>query len=435
MDIFSTYSVKICHYNRIFLKTAELYRDAVDFFIGVCLAEWDHIGVLSGLKRNNAVEKLTVRTKKRPEVPYDFSKSFYKFPSYLRRSAIAEAVGKVSSYLSNLENWKADSRGKRPSLPKAGRIFPALYRDNTYVRLDERTARIKVYVRNTWDWLTVSLKKTDVDYIMRHCTDRKECIPTLQKRGKCWYLDFPFKEKVKLADRTLADRRILAVDLGINNACTCSLLKADGTVAERMFLHLPAEKDSLDTALNRIRKAQQHGAKNTPRLWARAKGISHDIAVKTAQYIADNAERLGADVIVFEHLDLRGKKRGRKKQKLHLWRAGEVQKMVEAKAHRKGIRISHVNAGNTSALAFDGSGAVERNVGGSYSICRFQNGKVYHCDLNASYNIGARYFIREILKSLPETERLAIWAKVPGCARRRTCTLSTLTDLAAVMAG
>lgn len=39
----------------------------------------------------------------------------------------------------------------------------------------------------------------------------------------------------------------------------------------------------------------------------------------------------------------------------------------------------------------------------SYSLCRCQTGKQYNCDLNASYNIGARYDIRELLKTLPVT--------------------------------
>jgi hypothetical protein len=37
--------------------------------------------------------------------------------------------------------------------------------------------------------------------------------------------------------------------------------------------------------------------------------------------------------------------------------------------------------------------------------------------------------VREILKSLPVTEGQRIRAKVPGCAKRSTCTLSTLISL------
>lgn len=91
-----------------------------------------------------------------------------------------------------------------------------------------------------------------------------------------------------------------------------------------------------------------------------------------------------------------------------------------------------VNARNTSRLAFDGSGEVARNST-NMALCRFQNGKQYNCDLNASYNIGARYFIREYLKPIPETEWSLIMAKVPELERRTNCTLSTLFSLYAVL--
>jgi IS605 OrfB family transposase len=309
-----------------------------------------------------------------------------------------------------------------------------MYRDNCFIRSGTYTARLKVYIRNTWDWLDVDLKKGDVDYILRRCKSRKECAPVLRKRGKEWFLDFAFEEKVKLSDSQIQNRVIVAVDLGLNNACTCSVMTAEGTILDRKFLSLPREQDSLNHAINRIKKAQQQGAKQTPRLWARAKGINDDIAVKTATFIVDTAILWSADVIVFEHLDLSGKKKGAKKQRLHHWKAQYVQSMVEQKAHRLSMRISRVCAWGTSKLAYDGSGMVERGINGNYSICKFQNGKIYNCDLSASYNIGARYFIREILKSLPETARLETQAKVPECSKRTTCTFSTLLSLNAVLA-
>ena len=76
MKIYSTYSVKILGRNRIFRETAAAYRSAVDFFIGISLKEWGSISRLKGLRRNNEVEKYTIKTRKRPEVPYDFSKDF-----------------------------------------------------------------------------------------------------------------------------------------------------------------------------------------------------------------------------------------------------------------------------------------------------------------------------------------------------------------------
>ena len=157
-------------------------------------------------------------------------------------------------------------------------------------------------------------------------------------------------------------------------------------------------------------------------------GRNHDISAKTANFIIDAAVLYNANAIVFEHLDKKGKVNGSKKQKIKLWRSQEVQAIVENKAHRLGMRISRVNAYNTSRLAYDGSGLVKRSKD-NYSVCTFQTGKVYNCDLSASYNIGARYFVREILKSLPARVRLCIEAKVPQCCKRSTCTFSTLISL------
>ena len=77
---------------------------------------------------------------------------------------------------------------------------------------------------------------------------------------------------------------------------------------------------------------------------------------------------------------------------------------------------------------YDGSGAVTRDWE-DYSLCTFQTGKRYNCDLSASYNIGARYFIRELLKPLPVTERSLLEAKVPPVKRRTSCVYADLRKL------
>ena len=125
---------------------------------------------------------------------------------------------------------------------------------------------------------------------------------------------------------------------------------------------------------------------------------------------------------------MHGKISGKKKQKLHLWRKRDIQKRCEHQAHRKGMRVSRVCAWNTSRLAYDGSGSVSRDPK-NHSLCVFQTGKRYNCDLSASYNIGARYFIRELLKSLPVTERSLLEAKVPPVKRRTSCVYADLKEL------
>ena len=432
MRIYTTYKIKIKHYNHIFKDTVKIYRNAVDYLINVCLENWDSISMYKGQNRLTYIEALIHSTKGHPVPKYDFDVKFYKIPSYLRRGAINEAVGKVSSYKSNLANWQNNPVGKEPSYPKAGYVFPSMYRTVMYNQTDDYIAQVKVYIRNTWDWITISLRKSDMDYIYRRCKNRKQCAPTLQKRGKEWFLDFPFEEKVTLCDTVVYNQTVVAVDLGINTAATVSVMRSDGTILGRYFCKLPKETDHLMHSINRIKKAQQHGNYKTPRLWAKAKGVNHDIAVKTANYIMDIAVLYNTDVIVFEHLDKNGKVRGSKKQKLKMWRSQEVQSIVTNKAHRLSMRISRVCAWGTSKFAYDGSGRVLRGKDGgfgTYELCKFQNGKIYNCDLSASYNIGARYFIREILKSVDASSRLGIEAKVPQCTKRSTCTFSTLISL------
>lgn len=436
MNIFTSYKVKIKKYNHIFNDTIKIYREIVDYLITVCVNEWDEISLCKGKTKLNCVESFIHSTKECPNPKYDFDVLFYKTPSYFRRSAINDALGKVSAYMSKLAEWEDTPVGNRPSIPRAGYSFPSMYHIHMYQQTGNYDARLKVYIRNTWDWITLKLRKSDMDYIYKHCKERKHCAPTLRKCGKEWFLTFSFEENVKLCDTKVHEQTIVAVDLGINTAATVSVMRSDGTILGRHFCKLNEETDCLEYSINRIKKAQQHGNYRTPRLWAKATSINHDIAVKTADYIMEIAVLYNADVVVFEHLDRRGKVKGSKKQKLKLWRSQEVQSIVSNKAHRLGMHISHVNAWGTSRLAFDGSGCVFRGrVGGfnTYEICRFQNGKIYNCDLSASYNIGARYFIRETLKSLDASSRLDIEAKVPQCTKRSTCTFSTLISLNAVL--
>ena len=97
----STYPVKIrdvADIRKALSDTAGIYRKAVDFFIGVCMDEWDAVSAgASQVKKKSIVETFTVSTAKNKDARYDFGKGFYKFPSYLRRAAIAEAIGKVDS--------------------------------------------------------------------------------------------------------------------------------------------------------------------------------------------------------------------------------------------------------------------------------------------------------------------------------------------------
>lgn len=194
MQIVSTYFARIedRQLYRVFSDTARVYNDAVSYLIGVIDSEWASYGALTcATESTNVTEALVHHTENNKTPKYaDFDTRFYKFPCYLRRSAIAEAYGKVKAYRSLLANWEAlpederkDGKGK-PGFPKAGNDFPALYKGNMFMRLDARTVKVKVFIRNTWDWVVLHLRKCDCDYISHHCTWRKECNPTMQKRWK-----------------------------------------------------------------------------------------------------------------------------------------------------------------------------------------------------------------------------------------------------------
>ena len=188
-----------------------------------------------------------------------------------------------------------------------------------------------------------------------------------------WFLRFAFEEDVKLKD---IKNTILAIDLGINTDATCCVMSSDGTILARKFINFASDKDQINHTINKIKGiSQKYGSYNTTKLWRVAKFMNEELARKIAKATADYAIEQNVDVIVFEHLDMQGKNRGSKKQKLHMWKKNSVQKYVEHKAHRNGIKISRICAWNTSKLAYDGSGIVTRDSsnytrfkGSSYKI-------------------------------------------------------------------
>ena len=101
-------------------------------------------------------------------------------------------------------------------------------------------------------------------------------------------------------------------------------------------------------------------------------------------------------------------------------------------AFQEGIRLFIVNPNGTSMYAYDGSGKVDKDKH-NHSLYTFSNGKRYNCDLSASYNIGARYFIRAYHKSIPATEWSQFKAKVPELSKRTELTLSSLRNLSEVL--
>lgn len=437
MKIVSSYAIEIKHINKLFRQTIKIYNDAISFCIKVFEENWSDLENLEtgNKERKDYADSLIHSTKSNIAKYPEFDVRFHKMPSYLRFSVINTALGYLSSYHSNLDNWEfSNTNSKAPTLQTHLNKLPTFYKGNMYLDDCEGDAvRLKLFINNDWNWVEIKLKHTDVVSIQKHMANAKMSVPTLEKKNKKWYLRFAFEGKVELNKTKLEEQRILAVDLGINTDATCSVMNVNGAILAREFIDFASDKDQLYHTLNKIKKNQQkYGSNNITKLWRYAKFHNEELACKVASEITDTAIKYNCDVIVFEHLDIKGKKRGSKKQKLHMWKKNTIQNIVEHKAHKSGIRISHICAWGTSKLAYDGSGKVLRGKDAeldTYELCKFSNGKIYNCDLSASYNIGARYFIREVQKILPVKVWSDIVAKVPECQKRTQCTYHTLLEI------
>ena len=433
-EITSSYSARMLRIQRRALEdTVRVYRQALSFCIKALNNDWELLSRIAGRSRLNRAEQLIHGTSRLP-AKYDFDNRFYKYPSYLRRATLKDALGALSSYYSNLANWERNGKiGKPPTLQVDRNAMPCFYYDNMYESAGEYTGKLKLLVNKDWVWVPVQFKHTDINYIRKYWSGIKASAPTLEKRYGKYYLRFSFKEECNLSETPVKEQVVCSVDLGLNTDAVCSILRSDGTVLGRKFINFPSEKDHLNTVLNRIKKFQrEHGSKDVASYWTYARRLNDELAKKVASEIALYASSYGSDCIVFEKLSFKGKIKGSKKQRLHMWKKNSIQDYVIHKSHRWGMHVFHICAWGTSRLAFDGSGPLERNSS-NHALATFKNGKQYNCDLSASYNIGARYFVRELIKTLPERDRSQYEANVPGVARRTECTLSTLITLASEM--
>lgn len=444
MKHYAVREVELNHMNpglkRVLKDTLREFHAAVRLLGEIARKEWDDLKDRTSQDQLTRMEQLVHTTKKNPAKYPEFDTVFYKYPSYYRRSAIHAACGQVSSYQTRLEQYQQKryetiSNGKRfrerpPVLNLETASCPSLYKGQMYQK-EGCTIQLKVFIRNTWDWITVTMPSRD-----RKCLDQalasggKLFSPKLLSRKKKFYLQFPVLfPQSSFPDLPVKDRTVLGVDLGINRGAVCSVVHASGTVRGRYFDPFVRERDRIDHQLNRLKKAGRQSGKGQTlaSCYTKLDGMKKNYTRKLAHWIVQRAKENQVYGIVLEHLGkMRG--RGRKKDRIHHWCKRKVFSLVKGMALRYGIRVFEINPRNTSALAFDGSGRVTRDPD-NFSLCTFASGKRYDCDLSASYNIAARYLIRAFMKSLPETAWSQCVAKVPALAKRTDCTLSTLWEL------
>jgi IS605 OrfB family transposase len=396
---------------------------------------------------------------------------FSNFPSYYMRAAVDDAMGLVSSHVTRSNQWR-ETRNKvictvmspaklkkklkkfadPPTFQPVTRKCPTLFKGSAkkvqkaigkrsslkariagtdggggnILWLEADLAAIKLFDGSSWVWKAVRLKHPKKKRFNPE-DGWTEMSPSLIQTTDGFKIHVPMEKKVTLAQENhcLKDSPVgfvLAVDLGINTRATTSVVASDGTIHGRFFIDLPRETGSLDHELGVI--AQRYRASGQPQdgrktcisHWVKVGHYSDEIAHQVSAQLVKIAAEHGCSVIVFEHLgrmsvprDFYGARRLRKK--LHYWLQGKIQKFTQQKGHVQGIRFSRVLARGTSANAFDGSGEVTRT--GNHKIAIFKNKIRYDADLNASYNIGARYWIREFIKEQPKAAQVLGMATQP----------------------
>lgn len=428
---------KIISHNKSLNDTMAVYRDALNYIVDVCfeyeaLIETRH----STKKKYNFIERL-IHTTKRHKAVCDFDTRFYKFPSYFRRTATAEAYGMYSSYVSNLANWRASGSHKaKPGRPVAKKCFPTFYKGNMFKKVYDSTVWLKVFRDGDWKYETVTLKMKPTKHNKHHWDGLglKENNPILLKQNGVYYLSYSYEKSQKLNTVPLKEQIAVGVDLGLNNDAVCSAIDSGGTVMDRKFIKLSREKDLLKRMINKIKRNQQNSGLRTENTnyWRKVNNLQSEIVNQTCGSILRFALKNEASVIVMEYLSENFHSRGSVRNRIHMWNKRRIQRKLEEMAHMHGIRIRRVNPAYSSKLAFDGSGEVHRHEE-NHSLCTFTTGKVYHTDLSASYNIGARYFIKEHIKTSSANKKSLALAKVPGVEKSSTCTLATLITLISVL--
>ena len=431
---------------RILKDTLAYNRDVVSFLIHVCC---DHIDDIKREpdKAEHFIEHLVHKTKDNADPEYKtFDIIFNRFPSYMRRAAIRTAIGHVTSHETRCDQYY-EARQKeialghhykkmQPSFTYTPNSYPTLYKGQSFkADLSKGMVNIKTLHHGAWGWSVFSIPSRDVRYILNAMAKGGKLYnPKLVYEYHKFYLEFPVSYPAAEFSKTPLDKQIvLGVDIGFNNPAVCSVVDAYGSVHGRAFAPFRSEMARIDRIINRIRKHQKMSGtgQSLSALYTKLQGLKDNYVRQLAHWIVEAAIYSGAYGIVLEHLSSihKGKKKRSLKARVHHWCVAKIRDYIKGLALRHGIRVFIINPNGTSRYAFDGSGKVVRDEV-DYSQCVFANGKRYNCDLSASYNIAARYFLRAFCKSIPATEWSALKAKVPGLSSRTKWTLATLWQAA-----
>jgi IS605 OrfB family transposase len=410
-------------------------------------AQWKSLASLRPSERVNAVERMIHSTAKNPSPKHRYflakpkkRPSMLKFPSYLRRAAIADAISIVSSFQTRYREWHSEIRGKRTSAPPRltamCNSYPTLYKGQQVLYSQgSHSVRLKVWSGSDWVWTNEIKIKAFGN--RRHLIPGNEIqSPSLVVNKKKCQLSMPVKvKKVALPESEF----VASVDLGINSAATAAIVGKTGTVKARAFIDPAKDIDRRNQRRMMIAKRAKQTTNLTQEklpkgfcqgLYRKSSNINLEISRKVANQVIEFATEHNVKVIVLENMAGWKAKAGKRgtllKQKFHLWCHRKIVELIKQRWTELGGIVKEVNPKYTSAYAFDGSGKVRRSKH-NYSLARFSTGKQYNADLNAAYNIGARYWYCSLMGD--KTFSRVYDSKSSDGTLRTPVTLGTLRQL------
>lgn len=414
--------------------TVTIYRDMVRRLISIVNLRWKEVAVTETQQR--CVEQLFHQTKDNPNPQFGkffgLGTRFYKFPSYLRRAAINDAIGHVSSFHSRYYDWQGALRkrktAKPPRLNTSCGVYPDLYKNQCIkIAADYSVAEIKVYKNKDWQWETIKISSLSRRHLIPGV---KQLSPTLVVRNGAASLSVPYWIPTIKSSQT---NKYCGVDIGMNTTAVCSIVCESGLVHARKFIHDGKSLDKRDKHLARIsRKARvtkklHKGFAKTH--YRKAANISKNIANQTAKQIINFAIANNATTMVIENLrnwkPRGGKRKSSLKQRFHGWVKSAIADRLEQLGQEYGIKIVSVYARGTSSTAYDGTGKVKRDKD-NYALGSFSTQKRYSIDLSASYNIAARHIAHKLKLATKHGKLLA--SQNSGSKPRSWVSLSSLWE-------
>lgn len=253
------------------ILTVAQYRVYLRPLVLIVNAQWINLADLTSKERINAVEKMIHQTADNPNPKHEYFHSsvnkypsFRKFPSYLRRAAIADAIGIVSSFNTRYREWQSGERkhrfAKSPRLTAMCDTYPALYKGQQ-IRYGEKyqTVELKVWSGTDWIWITnIGVSGYGLN---RHQVQGNEMqSPALVVNKRTCQLSMPVQIKaVKIEESEF----VASVDLGVNNAAVASIVGRDGTVKARKFINPARDIDQRDRRRMMIKRKSRQTANIT----------------------------------------------------------------------------------------------------------------------------------------------------------------------------